>query len=235
MLILLPNRLHEEMNVNLFCPLLAQTVSNLDGLIAETPKEGRRFLKQFLPEEVKIQDFRIEELTHRSTKQEIERLLEPVLLGQTWGVITDAGLPCLADPGSHLVKLAKKKNIKIESLPGPSSIVLALQLSGIYSQRFTVWGYLDRDEEKRSVEIKKLEKRSQEEDTTIVVIETPHRAGVTLESLIRNLKQDSSLCAAVDLTSVNQLVRTCSVAKWKEITLDLHKKQVIFIFKGKNT
>src|SRR5690606_19465422 len=125
-----------------FTPDLVLHVSKIDGIIAESPKGARRFLRHFSFEKFshisEIPTLLLNEHTHE--KEKIE-LLAPLLKGETWGLVSDAGLPCIADPGSDLVFLARTKGIAIQSFPGPSSILMALQLSSLPAQSFAFHGY----------------------------------------------------------------------------------------------
>ncbi|MCB1085175.1 MAG: 16S rRNA methyltransferase, partial [Chlamydiia bacterium] len=154
MLYLLPNVLDEEGNSAFLIPeAIKEVVAKLDGIIAESEKGGRKFLKAFHP------DFRsvpIILLNEHTTS--IDALLSPLQKGERWGLISDAGLPVLADPGAKLVRRLHTLNIPIETFPGPSSIVYALQLSGLPGQRFVFNGYPPRDEKQLLERLRTLPK-----------------------------------------------------------------------------
>src|SRR5437016_1032663 len=137
MLYLLPNLLDEEQPHERFLPApLAEVVASLDGVFCESEKPARRFLGRF-----KRASLTLKLLNEHTKDTELAELIEPVEKGGRWGVLSDAGLPCIADPGAQLVSLARKKGIHVEALVGPSSIIMALMLSGLYCQRFSFHGY----------------------------------------------------------------------------------------------
>lgn len=177
-LILLPNTLGDEMPEDLLPPAVAIATARLDGLIAESDRAGRRFLSRYPTKKPAAQT------PIALFDDPPEFLLEPVLAGEVWGVISDAGLPCLADPGSRLVRRARERGITVEAIPGPSSILLALMLSGLSAQHFTFVGYLKRE---RDDHIRELE----EAEGTQLFIEAPYRNQYTLEALVETLSPDT--------------------------------------------
>ncbi len=233
-LILLPNVLHDgEEDIRRVFPAIVQDkVVSLHGLIAENEKEARRYLKRFIfPEGRTFREVPIRLLNEHTTPQELAELLEPLLSGETWGLISDAGLPCLADPGANLVALARKKGVSIEAVSGPSSLFLALMLSGLSAQNFTFHGYLERDPVRICSQIKELEKKSQQFQQTQLCIEAPYRSQSLLNALIKNLSPSTTLSICVNLTAPDELVWTFPVKEWLKKNLpDLHKKPTIFLF-----
>lgn len=213
-LFLFPNLLSDEGDHRDFLPAsVDRAVSTIDGLIAESEKGARAYLRRFSFSAPKtFRDIPIRLLNEHTRSEELVDLLSPLLKGETWGLISDCGLPCLADPGATLVKQAREKGIKIEAFVGPSSLILALMLSGLPAQRFAFHGYLDRDPRKQ---ISHLEKRAKEEKATQLFIEAPYRSQKLLEQLIATLSSSTMLCVAWDLTMPSQQVISQSVAKWK--------------------
>lgn len=232
-LILLPNLLFdEEENWRFHLPIsVEEKVLSLKGLIAEDEKAGRRYLKRFsFPEGKSFRDISIRVLNEHTKKEELLDLLDPLLKGETWGLISDAGLPCLADPGSNLVYLARKKGILIEAMTGPSSLVLALMLSGLSAQKFTFHGYLEKESSRLSLAVKQLEKQP---GMTHLFIEVPYRSQNVFQTLLEALSETTQLCVCVNLTAPDQRVWTFSIKEWRKRELpDLHKKPVVFVFAG---
>jgi 16S rRNA (cytidine1402-2'-O)-methyltransferase len=226
-LILLPNLLHQDAQQAFCLPeALKEIVAKLDGLIAESPKEGRQFLKRMgrVPLEVPQK-----ELNEHTTSEEIEQLLEPMKKGEVWGYVSDAGLPCLADPGAKLVAKAREKQITVQAISGPSSIMLVLMLSGLSAQNFSFHGYLPRDTEELKKALKVMEKRTRDEKQTQVFIETPYRNEKLFQALLQNLAPDLKLCIASNLTGPDELVETQTIASWKKVSsLTLKDKPTIF-------
>ncbi|HSX38099.1 MAG TPA: SAM-dependent methyltransferase [Chlamydiales bacterium] len=154
--------------------------------------------------------------------------LQPILEGQTWGLLTDAGLPCIADPGSDLVAAARYFSIEVQGIPGPCSFLLALQLSGFSGQRFSSHGYLPRDAEELTQKVKELEARSQRGETQIW-IETPYRSAKMLEFLKNALLPKTLLCVAANLTTLRQKIGSYPVYQWKSFSFELGKEPSVFL------
>jgi 16S rRNA (cytidine1402-2'-O)-methyltransferase len=223
-LYLLPNLLDKEADHRLFLPSsVDQAVQSLNGLIAENEKEGRAYLKRF---GVPVQGFPIKLLNEHT--QEIEELLLPMKNGERWGLISDAGLPVLADPGYQLVRRARQLGIAIEAFIGPSSLILALMLSGLPAQRFAFHGYFPYEPGQT---LKKWEERSREEKATQIFMETPYRNEKALNALISTLSDSTLLCVAWDLTMPTQGVETYPIKDWKKRLLpSIHKRPAVFLF-----
>ena len=230
-LYILPNLLDPAGAKEGVCPqVLDEIIPGLDGLICENEKIARRYLKLFsFPEGKSFRDLKMETLSEHTDSSSINKLLDPLYEGETWGLISDAGLPCIADPGSDLVAAARKRGIKIVAIPGPSSVFLALQLSGLRAQAFHFHGYLPRKEEELTKRLKELAKRSQKERALQVFIEAPYRNDRLLETLLKNLPPSATLSVAVDLTMPTEKVITQKVSLFK--AKDINKKPAIFIFK----
>lgn len=229
-LLLLPNLLGDVKHQEVYLPeSVAKAVSTLDGLIAESEKGGRRFLSRF---ETKLPTHQIPlALFNVNTPdQDIDFYLEPMLQGERWGLVSDAGLPCIADPGSKLVKRARERGIKIQTFVGPSSIIMALMLSGFSGQRFTFHGYLPKDEFERGKAIKILEKIAKTDGYTQIFMETPYKNKNTLETLLEVLHPETELSISWDLTLPTQGVLSQSVEIWRKSPLpNIEKKCAIFL------
>lgn len=222
-LYLLPNLLDESLPVEPFLPLSVNAaVASLQGLIAESEKMARRYLRRFLSHEAMAQ-MPLRELNEHT--KELSDLLQPLLAGQTWGLISDAGLPCIADPGADLVWLAHQKHVAVETFVGPSSLIMALQLSGFSGQRFSFHGYLPRELAELEPKIKELEKRGD----TQIWIEAPYRSAKMLETLLKTLQPQTKLCVAVQLTTPRQRVLSQTVAQWKGKSFPLEKEPAVFL------
>ncbi len=232
-LLLLPNLLSDFRHAEVFLPIsVYKAMQTIDGLIAESETEGRKYLKRF--ETKKPAAFMpIALYNEHSPENQLDFLLEPIEKGERWGLISDAGLPCIADPGSHLVLRARRKGLTVQAFSGPSSILLALMLSGLPSQKFFFQGYLDKEPQKRKDQIRRLLTQSQSEQATQVLIEAPYRNTHMLMALIETLPESSWLTVAWDLTLPSQGVITQTVAEWKKSSLpNLEKKPAIFLFCG---
>jgi 16S rRNA (cytidine1402-2'-O)-methyltransferase len=222
-LYLLPNLLDETLPIDPFLPTsVNQAVRSIQGLIAESEKMARRYLRKFLShdEMVKVPL----QILNEHTK-ELSTLIQPIERGEIWGLISDAGLPCLADPGSDLVWLLHQKNIPVETFVGPSSIVMALQLSGFSGQQFAFHGYLPREGADLEAKIRELEKRG----GTHIWIEAPYRSLKMLETLKKVLSPPTRLCVAVNLTLPTERLLSQTISKWKTSSFLIEKEPAVFL------
>jgi 16S rRNA (cytidine1402-2'-O)-methyltransferase len=232
-LLLLPNVIGDDLPHQVFLPSsVDKAVASIDGLIAESVKAGRRFLSRFATKKP-ANDIPLALFNEHTPDADIDFLLEPMLAGQRWGLVSDAGLPCLADPGSKLVWRARQVGIPIQAFVGPSSIFMALMLSGFHGQNFAFNGYLPKESAALQIALTKLQKRSQQEKSTQIFIEAPYRNQQTLELAIHALSDETLFCAAWNLTSQNQGIVSQPVKLWKKSPLpNLDKKTAIFLIQS---
>ncbi len=231
MLLLFPNLLADVRFHQPFLPAsVDKAVVSIDGLIAESVQSGRRYLSRF--EIVKpVNTIPIALYNEHTADKDIDFLLEPIRQGQRWGVLSDAGLPCIADPGYKLVRRARLLGIVVQVFVGPSAILLALMLSGLPGQKFFFHGYLSKESAIRQKQVKALEKQSLAEETTQIFIETPYRNEQMLETLLEVLNPETWLCVAWELTTSEQGILSQPVRLWKKSPLpNLAKKNAIFLF-----
>lgn len=212
--------------------------AQIDYYIAENAKTTRAFLKLIASKNQlarPLQEIRIEELNINTAESDLPALLEPLLQGRDAGLISEAGVPAVADPGSGLVRLAHKRGITVRPLVGPSSLLLALMASGLNGQSFAFNGYLPVDGSQRAKRIKALEDRSRQEKQTQIFIETPYRNGALLEALALTCQPNTLVSIATDLTLPTESIRTQTAGNWKRDlatgrTPDFHKKPTVFLF-----
>jgi len=211
--------------------------ARLDYFIAENAKTTRAFLKLVnanYPLARPLQEIRIAELNVNTEATALPALLAPLLAGQDAGLISEAGVPAVADPGANLVRLAHQHGIQVRPLVGPSSLLLAVMSSGLNGQSFAFNGYLPTDAAQRSKRIKQLEERSRQEKQTQLLIETPYRNGAMLEALSATCNGTTLISVATDLTLDSETIRTQTATKWKSElaagkTPDFHKKPTVFL------
>jgi len=229
-LLLLPNLLGESRHHEPFLPSsVDKAVASLDGLIAESPQAGRRYLGRFETKKPAA-EIPIALLNEHTPDADLDFLLEPIHKGERWGLVSDGGLPCIADPGSKLVRRARQTGIVIQAFVGPSSIMLSLMLSGLPGQRFNFHGYLAPTPDYRNKQIKQLEGVSAKEKSTQIFIEAPYRNKHLIESLLETLDDKTWLCVCWDLTLTTQGVLSQPVVLWKKSPLpNLEKKAAIFL------
>lgn len=212
--------------------------SQLGYFVAENAKTARAFLKLVAidhPLARPLQEIRIAELNVNTPPAALSALLEPLLAGEDAGLVSEAGVPAVADPGADLVRLAHQHGIAVRPLVGPSSLLLAVMASGLNGQSFAFNGYLPTDAAARAKRIRELEARSRAEKQTQLLIETPYRNGQMLEALAATLQPGTLVCVATDLSLASESVRTLTAAKWKAQlaagkTPEFHKKPTVFLF-----
>ena len=217
-------------------PVRAKTAS-LDCFIAENAKTARAFLKTVAithPLQTVLQEIRISELNVNTRADELPMLLEPLLQGTDVGLLSEAGVPAVADPGADLVRLAHQQGIAVKPLVGPSSLLLALMASGLNGQSFAFHGYLPTDVNARATRIRQLEQRSQQDKQTQIFIETPYRNDAMLEALATHCSAQTLVCVATDLTLETESVRTASAQQWKKDIAtgkmpEFRKKPTVFL------
>jgi 16S rRNA (cytidine1402-2'-O)-methyltransferase len=242
MLYLFPNLLEESspfpggaLSHSAYLPTSVDAaVAQIDCLIAESEKEGRRFLRRFTFNDNKtFRDIPIRLLNEHSQENDKRAILKEMMEGGKWGLVSDCGMPCLADPGADLVLMAREKGIPVETFAGPSSILFALVLSGLGGQRFMFHGYLPKEEELLLQELKKIEKISLKEKSTHLFIETPYRNHRLLEKILVALDAQTWLCIACDLTLPSQFIHTQQLKNWKRNQLpDLNKRPTVFVLRA---
>lgn len=234
-LLLLPNLLAESRHHDLFLPAsVDRAVASIDGLIAESEQGGRRFLSHFKMDK-KPHEVPIALLNEHSNEEDLDFLLAPIAEGQRWGLVSDSGVPCVADPGSRLVARARQRGLVVQAFVGPCSFLLALMLSGLPGQRFAFHGYLDKEPSKREQQIIQLEKGSREQDSTQIFMEAPYRNMHLLDSLLKTLSPKTSLSIAWDLTMPSQGIMTHKIETWKKLPLpNLEKKPAVFLLNSLN-
>lgn len=229
-LLLLPNLLSNELQAEMFLPSsVFKAVSSIDGLIAESEIGGRRYLSRFETKKA-VRDMPIALFNEHTQVGDVDFFLQPIVEGQRWGLISDAGLPCIADPGCVLVARAKQRGITVQAFVGPSALMMAIMLSGLPAQKFFFQGYLAKEKDKRRTQIKQLSIQSQKEKALQVFIEAPYRNMWLFEDLIAVLSDDCMVCVAWDLTLPSQGVMTQRVDQWKKVTPpNLEKKPTVFM------
>ena len=201
----------------------------LKYFIAENAKSARAFLKS-LPSDTSLQQIEIRELNEHTSLAALPNLIEPLLQGISAGLISEAGCPAVADPGSKLVALAHEKGVRVEPMIGPSSLLLALMSSGLSGQNFAFHGYLPAKTDERQKKLRELERDSRQEKRTQIFIETPYRNQQMLETLINACAADTRICVATDLTLDTESVMTCTPPQWKRRGLpDIDRRPTVFL------
>ena len=205
-------------------------MNSLDYFIVENVRSARRFLSKAGVER-KIEELEFVELNeHTRSAQDVERMLKPVLDGRSAGVISEAGVPGVADPGADVVALAHRKGVRVVPLVGPSSILMAIMASGLNGQSFAFVGYLPVKEPERIKRLKELERRAKDENQAQLFIEAPYRNIKLFETMLKTLSPKLKLTVAVDITSPNEFIKTHTIEEWRRGGVpDMAKRPTIFL------
>lgn len=207
-----------------------QLLNTCTTFIVEELRTARRFLKKagYL---TPFDDTTFFVLNEHTRDAEIEHYLDGIAEGRNIGVLSEAGLPCVADPGAMITKIAQQRSIDVVPLVGPSSLMLALMASGLNGQRFAFNGYLPVDRSARAAAIRRLEERVRHSHETQLFIEAPYRNNQMLETLASALQPQTLVCVACDLTLPTQYIRTLPCSTWKVARekIDLHKRNTVFL------
>jgi 16S rRNA (cytidine1402-2'-O)-methyltransferase len=225
-LFLIPNILSKAEG-NCLPAYIYDQIKGVRIFFVEEPKSARRLLKS-LGAAFPLNDCRFFDLNEHSDPKEIYGYGKILKEGDC-AIISQAGCPCVADPGTDLVFLAHQDRIDIIPLVGPSSILLALMASGLTGQNFAFNGYLPKDRQSRIQKIEALEDRSFKEKQTQSFMETPYRNQNIFEDILAACKDMTNLCIAVDITGSHQSIRTMSIREWKNEPVNLHKKPAMFL------
>lgn len=208
-------------------------INMLDYFVVENTRTARRFLAPLKLDRT-IDEMTFQELNEHTENEQIAALLEPMLKqGRSCGILSEAGLPCVADPGQMLVSAAHKAGIEVVPLVGASSIMLALMASGANGQSFAFNGYLPVKQPDRNKAIQKYERRAQSEHQTQIFIETPYRNDKLVADFLQTLSDNTLLAIAAEITAPTQFIRSKSVAQWKKNGVpNIGKRPTIFIIGG---
>ncbi len=196
--------------------------------IVENVRTARRFLKKVEPSIV-IDDLTFYELNKHTSPEQVAGYLNPLAQGESVGVISEAGVAAVADPGADVVAIAQRKHYRVVPLVGPSSIILSVMASGFNGQSFAFHGYLPIEAAERTSTIKKLEGRIYAENQTQLFIETPYRNRKLAEELIRTCRPSTKLCIASNITCADECIQTRPVKEWAGKLPDFDKKPTIFL------
>lgn len=218
-----------ENDIKLITVEVINKIHKIDYFIVEKARTARRFIKS-TGFEGRIEDLTFIELDKHNPEKIDKSILKPAIDGKPVGLMSEAGMPCIADPGSAIVSLAHEMGIKVVPLSGPSSIFLALAASGLNGQNFHFHGYLPVKNEAFLLKLKSIEKSVFSENKTTIFIETPYRNNSMLQNLLSNLNLDLKLCIAANITGENELISTKKIRDWKKESLpDINKQNCVFL------
>jgi len=229
-LYLVPTPISENTISKVLTQHVISVIHSLTQFIVEDIRTARRFISQ-IKHPVPINQFQFRELNEHTQEKEIVNFL-PFILNNDTGIISEAGLPCLADPGAKIVNLAHANGISVVPLIGPSSIFLALIASGLNGQSFSFVGYLPVKRAERQARLKKLERCSAIVKQTQIFIETPYRNMQLLDDILNYCRPETLLTIAADIMGSNEFILTQSIRKWKDKLPDLQKIPTVFLLQA---
>ena len=229
MLFLIPAYLSDESPIDYFAPSIKEYILKTDYFFVENEKTARKVIKFFAPEK-KQSDLKLFILDKYSESNDLKEAQKLMKSGHDFGLLSEAGLPCIADPGNLMVKWCHENNIKVIPINGPSSIILALISSGFNGQEFTFHGYLPIDKEQKKKQILFLENQVQKSGYSQIFMETPYRNNQLLEDLIKFLNPNTKLCIAANINHpTEEFIKTLKISDWKNKKPELHKIPAVFV------
>ncbi len=228
-LFLIPSYLSSDNDLRFIAPQVSEVIKNVDHYLVENIRSARRFISS-LKTGVVIDDLCFEILDKKTSWDDLYEWFDPILAhGKDIGVISEAGLPCLADPGNLAVSFAHQTDIPVIPMSGASSIQMALIASGFNGQQFTFHGYLPIDKPARAKKIKELEKLARTGYTQLFM-ETPYRNERLFKDILSSCRAESFLSIAANISGKNEFIRTHTVGQWKSKSIQIHKIPAIFSF-----
>ncbi len=227
-LYLIPTTLGDNEPLEVLPISVKKVIERVDHFIVENEKSARRFIKKITPKKAQP-SLKINVLDKFTSALESQNYLNACEQGYDVGLLSEAGVPAIADPGANIVLQAHQKGIRVVPLVGPSSIVLAMMSSGLNGQNFAFNGYIPIDKIQRKKKIKEMERLSQSLNQSQIFIETPYRNDKLLADLLATLSPNTMLCVAADITLSVEYIKTMTVKAWKNEKERLHKRPCIFI------
>jgi len=203
-------------------------INDIDYYVVENLRSARRFLSS-IKIQTKIDDLTFYELGKHTEESSIPSFLNAATEGKNIGLISEAGLPAVADPGGKLVAIAHAKGIKVKPLTGPSSLMLALMASGFNGQKFTFKGYIPKERGERIQFLKEMENQATKKGVSQIFMDTPFRNDHVLEDCLHHLSPKSFLNISADITLSSEFIQTKTVGQWKNQKPTLKKRPTIFI------
>ena len=227
-LYLIPNTLGDSPIDQVIPVYVQQVIKELDHFIVENIRNARRFIIK-CGYEKSIDDIKFFELNKHTLQEELYGYLDPCMKGKDIGLISEAGAPGVADPGSEISSLAHQKGIRLIPLTGPSSILLSLMASGMNGQHFLFHGYLPVRQGERIKKLREVETSALKLNQTQIFIETPYRNDQLFDDIIRTVSSNLRLCIACDISLETESILTLPIGEWKKKKAAYHKRPCIFL------
>lgn len=229
-LYLIPNLLGDS-DLSQLNPQLKILLPQLKYFAVENLKIARRFLKK-VDKQINIDELTFFEINEEQSIEAQLEFLNNALSGNNIGLLSDAGLPAIADPGESLILFAHQYKIKVVPLVGPNSMLMALMASGLNGEQFSFHGYLPIQQNERNKKLKQIEQQSLQTGAAQIFMETPYRNNQVLISLIKTCKADTYLCVAANITLINEKIISMPISKWQKGKYDFHKQPAVFIIQA---
>ena len=204
-----------------------ETACSLRRFVVEQTRTARRFLSRY-GLKGHVDELEFHELNEHSTDDEMRSLMS-LFDGSDVGLLSEAGLPAVADPGARLVELCHLQGVEVVPLVGPSSLMMALMASGLNGQCFEFCGYIPAKADSRKAALRSLEKQSRAASRSEIIIETPYRNDALFADMLQNLSPDTRICVAADISLPTQYIRTARVAQWRKAPITIGKRPCVFI------
>ena len=227
-LYLIPTIIGEKTQEDTLTNPIINSIKEIDIFIVENIRTARRHIKQ-IDREKNIDNITFYSYGKYNNLDLEQDFLSHILSGQDVGLLSEAGLPCIADPGADIVSYAHDFQINVIPFVGPSSILLALMASGLNGQNFAFNGYLPIEKLKRVKNIKRLEELAKKTKQTQIFMETPYRNQQLIEGLLKTCNNNTKLCIASNITLPNVNIKTKRIAEWKQTKINIHKQPAIFL------
>jgi 16S rRNA (cytidine1402-2'-O)-methyltransferase len=208
-----------------------EVINSLRYFVVEDLRTARRYISK-LKTDTPIDDLNFSLFNEHTDIKTVSLLHNPVFQGYDLGLLSDAGMPCIADPGEELVRAAHSSGVTVIPLAGTSSIFMALAASGLSGEKFSFEGYLPAKVPDLVKTLRKLEQQSSQDNQSKIFIETPYRSAKIFETILNTCFPDTLLCVACDITSPNEFIKTLQVREWKKNIPQVNKKPCIFILQA---
>lgn len=203
-------------------------LQRIDVYVVEEVRTARRYLSRAgLKGRIDSLEFHI--LNEHSTDEDVEQLGSLFDGGVDVGLVSEAGLPAVADPGARLVALCHRIGVETVPLSGPSSLMMALMSSGLNGQSFAFCGYLPAKTDERRRAIRAVERRSAELGQSQIMIETPYRNDSLLSDLLAQCAPSTQICVAAGISSPEEFIRTWTVSQWRSRVPVIGKRPCVFV------
>ncbi len=224
---LLPCEMGEQDSARLFPAFNTKIAVSLSYFIVENIRSARRSLKKINPAII-IDNLHFSELDKHSQNIDINKMLQPALEGNDIGIMSEAGMPCIADPGALVVNRAHELSLQVVPLVGPTSIVMSLVASGGNGQNFAFHGYVPIKEQRKSF-LQHIEQSAKRLGQTQIFMETPYRNQNLFAEMLQLFQPSTKLCVACNITLPDEFIATKTIAEWRKTAIDVNKKPTMFV------